>query len=102
MKSPCPVRGCKHKELTKLADGEFDIVMCPEHGWQYPIPAVPVPLHLMEEFLMYARQQPRAPGVHRELVHTPARWSAMAREFMSRYEGCCGDSDPFECWDRWG
>lgn len=98
--SPCPVQGCEHHELTKLADGEFDIVMCPKHGWQYPIPAVPVPPYFMEEFLMYVRQQPRRPGVHRELVYTPGRWQAMAHEFMATRQGCCGDEDP--CWEAWG
>lgn len=83
----CPAEGCTEKELVRYRDGEFDSVCCPKHGWQYPIPPhLGVPDMLMPEFLRFANTQPRRAGVHRELVYTPARWGAMADEFMRRHE----------------
>ena len=92
----CPVAGCTERSLYRHWDVEFEIVTCPAHGWQYPVPDVVthrVPTPLMDAFLDHARRQPKGPGVARELVFTPGRWGRMVDEFMRGYEPLPGDPD---------
>lgn len=77
--------GCPERQLGRLTDGEFDVVVCPRHGWQYPVPRHLVPPHLADDFLEWARGQHKPAGVHREMVFPPAQWRMMAGQFLAMF-----------------
>lgn len=80
----CPVPGCKHHKLVRHWDLNYEIVSCPEHGFQYPLPPTCVPPELEERFKAFVRSKPQPHA--RGNVFTPSAWSRFAQEFMEGRE----------------
>ena len=93
----CPVKGCKHHKLVRRWDLEYEIVTCPEHGFQYPVPPTCVPSYLTEKFQAFVRSKPQPHPVYN--VFTPAAWEHFAQEFMRHIASMYPGEDP---WGRFG
>ena len=76
-KLPCPECGMRY---TRTWDGEYEIISCKKHGFQYPMRLDYVELPYQDAFRMYVDAQPNFTA--RANVYTPARWTHMAHEFM--------------------
>jgi len=91
----CPVEGCKHHKLPRRWDGNYEIVSCPEHGFQYPVPPTCVPPYLEQQFKAFVRGKPQPQP--RFNVFPPAQWRLFAEEFMSFMERS-EEEDGFDSW----
>lgn len=83
----CPVEGCKHDSLIRSWDGEYEIVTCPVHSLQYPVPPLDIPQLKMAEFLSFVkRKKIYNQGVVRDFVYTPYQWQRFAEEFVKQIQ----------------